>query len=579
MEWLHQADSLRDRNQDAAALEVLSSAERRFTEAGDACSVALLAERRSRIHRDWKSPTHADDALTQAVQAAEGCPELREEMVGWRLAWAEIKLERRDRQRARDLFEQVAAAADDSGFQRATQWMGAEALERLAQLSLEEGEYPRSAEEHLKLAARWIKLEERERAVVALGWSGTCEALERPKRVPELWRNLPQDAAWASWPAERRMKQSVEWATVLLGGKAWATFDALSQWPWAAELAKNPQSAPPEWEAEWALLSAKRWRSSPAQSLAHAFHAELAARRIEDISVRQPMLVDALRLRSQLLAATGAFGPAYALLAETDSLMVADQRAEGAQSGWFQSEPWLAEIGDARTAMESQKARFWQGLAWAAIGVLLAMAVWMWRVGRRSSRAHRKLRRMQRQWLPGKQLQIDALAESGARIVSMTRTHTLPASLQEELQSFGRLAALCSSETEHKEVDLEAICTATFESPSLQHKVDWTLEEDVPFYGDEIQLQDFLVTLIEGVGTGGCRLKLHSRPEGLSMDFHDFTERGWWRQAMGLFAGDSRGNEWAMLRLRCDRLGGTLQLDCNASGANHLRVDLPVYSE
>lgn len=73
-------------------------------------------------------------------------------------------------------------------------------------------------------------------------------------------------------------------------------------------------------------------------------------------------------------------------------------------------------------------------------------------------------------------------------------------------------------------------------------------------------------------------MNVKSGPEGLNVDLGDFSERGWWRQAMSLFAGDSKASNWSLIRLRCDRLGGVLNLDCNAAGANKLSVSLPVYS-
>ena len=69
-----------------------------------------------------------------------------------------------------------------------------------------------------------------------------------------------------------------------------------------------------------------------------------------------------------------------------------------------------------------------------------------------------------------------------------------------------------------------------------------------------------------------------SGPEGLGIELDGFTEKGWWRQAMSLFAGDAKASHWSMVRMRCDRLGGQLNLDCDASGARKLEISLPVYS-
>ena len=47
---------------------------------------------------------------------------------------------------------------------------------------------------------------------------------------------------------------------------------------------------------------------------------------------------------------------------------------------------------------------------------------------------------------------------------------------------------------------------------------------------------------------------------------------------MTLFAGDGEERHWSLVRLRCDRLGGSLNLDCDAAGARTLKLALPVYS-
>ena len=73
-------------------------------------------------------------------------------------------------------------------------------------------------------------------------------------------------------------------------------------------------------------------------------------------------------------------------------------------------------------------------------------------------------------------------------------------------------------------------------------------------------------------------LAVVSGPEGLGIELDGFTEKGWWRQAMSLFAGDAKASHWSMVRMRCDRLGGQLNLDCDASGARKLEISLPVYS-
>ena len=93
-----------------------------------------------------------------------------------------------------------------------------------------------------------------------------------------------------------------------------------------------------------------------------------------------------------------------------------------------------------------------------------------------------------------------------------------------------------------------------------------------------MQLKDFLTALIDGMGSGQCRMSMSSKTTGLEVRFDEFTERSWWREAVSLFAQDGEARQWSLVRLRCDRMGGSLNLDCDASGARSLEVGLPVYS-
>ena len=572
-QWLTHGDSLRAMGQDAAALEAYASAEQTFLDLGDDCAVARCAERISRIHIEWENPNHADAALTRAMEAGISCPSLLAARTLWSLALGELKLNLGQRAPARTWLVQVPMGVTDSA-SLGRRLAAVEALGLLARMSLEEGDYERAESEHLQWAAGWLSAGRRDEAAVAMGWSGVCGALSRPDSIPVVWASLPGDAAWTAMSKEARMQHALAWGKTLTAGGAFPAFDDLVNWNGAGPA----DSVDPIWEAEWALLQAQRWRSRPSQALAASLRAELAARRIDDKATREPVLQDALRLRADLLAKTGAHRPAYRALLEADSLLLSAQRAARARTGLFESEPWLAAIGDARTAMETQRADWWQQAAVAAGALALLMMAMFWRGHRLSRRAHRRLRRLQQQWLPGKQQQMEALARSGTRMVELAGGHALPHELQREMSAFGRLAALCSAETRHTDVDLEAICSELAGHDAAAGRLDWTLREDVPFRGDADQVRDFLKVLLDGVGRGGCRLDLNSRPEGLQVELDSFEERGWWREAMHLFAGDGQDEHWALVRLRCDRLGGTLHLDCSAVGAERLQVSLPVYS-
>ena len=130
----------------------------------------------------------------------------------------------------------------------------------------------------------------------------------------------------------------------------------------------------------------------------------------------------------------------------------------------------------------------------------------------------------------------------------------------------------------HERIDLKSLCLTLAEGRKLGAVLDWSLHEELPFYGDEVQLRDFFSALIDGMGRGSCRMNMCSKSSGLEVRFDEFTERSWWRESMSLFAQDSEERHWSLVRLRCDRMGGSLNLDCDASGARSLEVGLPVYS-
>ena len=576
--WLAKSDSLRALGQDAASLDLLKSAQHAFEKEGDPCSAALLAGRRANVHVDWKNPLHADLAFSEAIRHSLQCPDLADDRVGWRLALAHANLEQGKRNEARDLLLSLARMieAEETSDHRLS--LAVEAMSQLAEMAFEEGSYAEAEADHLNRASTLLELDRRTEAAESLGWAAVCRAMEHPGQVPDYWSSIPDNPAWQAIALEERVIHGVEWGHILLEGRALSAYDELGSWPWANALREGSQSVSAEWDARWALLQARRWRKQPTQALAASLHAELAARVIEDAARREPLLVEALRIRSGLLAETGAHGPAYHALAEADSLSRAMLRAERARTGMFESEPWLAAIGDARTALEAHRAQMWQWAATGAAACSVLLLIWLFRVRWREGKAHSRLRRLQQQWIPGKQHQIDALAQSGNRIAQLAGGMALPAEMQRELADFGRLTELCSQEMQHEPVALEALCTALGETRSATGLLDWPVRENVPFRGDQRHLMDFLQVLLKGVGQGPCRMALTSAGDGLTIQLDSFTEKGWWRQAMSLFAGDAKAEHWSMIRMRCDRLGGRLDLDCDAAGARALTVSLPVYS-
>lgn len=575
--WIRQADSLRRVGQDAAALDFLNSAEQQFRKSGQECWVARFSERKARIHLDWKNPVHASEALAAALMAAASCPELGTEIHGWRFALARSMLDLGNRDEARWILKDLAAY-DEPGEGLALRILATESMGRLARMSMEEGDFREAAADFDRWAEGLRGLDRLEESLDAVGWAAVCTELDGVPAT-DRWSALRADPTWRDIPLPHRAKRGLEWASILLGAGAAGPFDTLSEWPWALGLERSPGTVDGVLETQWALLRAKRHRREhAAQALAASHQAELAARSIEGRERRDALLSEALRLRADILAGTGAYGPAYFALAEADSLSLAAGRAERSRTGLFESEPWLSAIGDERTRMETERMDLWRKSTFAMVGGILIVLIWAWRSSLLLGRVRSRLRRLQRVWLPGRQHQIRELALSGARLAAAARTHALPAELQQEMADFGRLASLCSDEMRREPVDLRKLCLYLAEQRPVGGSLEWSLHEEVPFEGDAVQLEDFLSTLLSGLGQGPCRMDVNSTTSGLTVTFDGFVERGWWREAMTLFAADGEDRKWSLIRLRCDRLGGALKLDCDAAGARTLEVALPVYS-
>lgn len=575
-EWLYQADSLRKAGQDAAALDFLQSAEQQFRKGGQHCWVARFAERKARIHLDWNNPVHASEALAIALIAAEQCPDVADETMGWRFELAQAKLDLGARDEARWILADLAALGGESDLR--VRHLAVESMGRLARMSMDEGAFDQAVLDYDLWAEGLTALGNPGEALGARGWAAVCLAMDGGVESGR-WEGIRDDPAWMAMSVGDRAVLGLGWARILLTSGALQAFDGLGQWPWASALERAPGTVDPILETQWALLRARRHRRDhAAQALAASHQAELAARSIGQPEARDALLAEALRLRAGILAGTGALGPAYHALHEADSLSVAAGRAERSRTGMFESEPWLSAIGDARTRMETERMARWRQLT-VGLSVLLVLVFgWMWRSALVMGRLRSRLRRLQQVWLPGRQHQVRELALSGARLAEAARTMALPAVLQREMAEFGRLAALCGEEMRHEPVDLKKLCLSLSERHASIGTLDWSLHEEVPFHGDAEQLEDFLSTLLSGLGEGSCRMAMHSRQQGLEVIFDEFTERGWWRQAMTLFAGDGEARQWSLLRLRCDRLGGALRLDCDAAGARRLGLSLPVYS-
>ena len=289
-------------------------------------------------------------ALTEAIRFSEQCPGLAEQRVGWRLSLAEASLEQGKRKEARTLLLGLARMTSEEGVSPERKALAVSAMEQLAAMSFEEGAYEEAEADHLARASVLLELDRREAAAIALGWAAVCHSLEHPEVAPDYWSGFEDNPAWRAIPVERKVVHGTEW-----GACCWRA----GPWPHSMPWDNGPGRKPWRPVPTWCLRSGRpdggccrRWKSQPTRALAASLHAELAAREIEE-AAREPLLVEALRTRSACSPPRARTArPIWPSSRPTACPGDAARRAGGRAC---LSEPWLAAIGDARTAMEARR--------------------------------------------------------------------------------------------------------------------------------------------------------------------------------------------------------------------------------
>ena len=201
-------------------------------------------------------------------------------------------------------------------------------------------------------------------------------------------------------------------------------------------------------------------------------------------------------------------------------------RAERARTGLFESEPWLAAIGDARTAMETERAEQWR---MATMALLVAvLGVWFGPApapGRPSGTP--PFAPPPTAVVAGQQQQIDALARSGSRMLGLAGGHALPAALKKEMAALVG-SQLCHPEMDHTLIELSR-CADVQESAMPGRVLDWSVEEEAPFRGDARSGAGLPPSAPRGRRRGGAGWCCGGT-DGLKVELDEFVDRSWWRQ-------------------------------------------------
>jgi hypothetical protein len=141
------------------------------------------------------------------------------------------------------------------------------------------------------------------------------------------------------------------------------------------------------------------------------------------------------------------------------------------------------------------------------------------------------------------------------------------------LDEFSLRTQLYARELRAEALDLNMLC-ATIDAESHQ-QVAWAVTEEASISADPTVITQFLTHLLARIDAQHLRVDLNAVAGRLEVVLHDFSESHWWPQAVSLFTGDQRDKDWSLVRMRCDRLGGSMAMDCDATGARRLRVVLP----
>jgi hypothetical protein len=549
---LYDADSLLRTGQDAGALDAYLTA----TQLADPCVQVLAYQGIGRIHRAWNNPRDAELAFSEAMRYSARCHGVcsEEHLFEWALSLLEVG-------RAEDAVAPLSKLADRSN---AEGHFANESLQKLAHIAFDAGDYAEASQHFGALTSRYQGSQSLE-AEGAFEWALLSDLLAQPdllgveQRVHD-WVSRP---AWSVRAPALRCARLVHWAGVLY--EAGQTDNA------ALLLSLMPEQAGPRHRARAQALSSRIFdkKGQRVEALIHAVQALESA-----LVSRDNVLIESVaRWRTDLLQREGRSADALAMLTLADSLATSGARAAAGGQNRFWEEPFIRSLGDARTALWARTEKT-QRLALLLLGLLSGLGFLLfWGATRGRKNATSRLQLIESKRLPAYEKRIAQLSEAGLQMDAALQGASLSPMQRRVLDEFSLRTQLYAQELRAEALDLNKLC-ATIDAESHQ-QVAWAVTEEAAICADPTVIAQFLTHLLARIDAHHLRVDLNAVAGRLEVVLHDFSESHWWPQAISLFTGDQRDKDWSLVRMRCDRLGGSMAMDCDAAGARRLRVVLP----
>lgn len=547
---LHDADSLHRTGQDARALDAYQTA----TQLHDPCVQVLAYQGIGRIHRAWKNPHEAEAAFGEAMRYSARCQGVTSEQ--HRLEWALSLIETGQAEKAAAPL--IALVGLNGPYAR-------EALHNLGHIAFDTGDFEKAADYFFELAKRLGEASRTLGAEGAFEWGTLSYLLAFPEdaggeqRIDD-WMQRPN---WATKAPALRCARLVHWAGVLYEVGQVKRAERL--------LAAMPEEAGPSHLA----------RSSALQSRIH----ERKNRRLEALissadavkhaqrSKNSELIQTVARQRCRLLKNEGRHIEALVMLTLADSLATATTRIERSTASRFWEEPFIRELGDARTALWERTEKMQRlGLLLLALlsvftGALAVAAI------RSRKKIARKARHLQRVLLPAAEEQLAELGKSARQASLVLKDAALSPMQKKAVVDFELISELCTEELQASAVDLSSVC-AQIDAKHTK-RIEWSITEETVVNNDAGRIANFLSHLFERIESRQMKADLRATGNCLHVVLHSFSDTQWWPRAVSLFTGDKRDKDWSLVRMRCEHLGGSIRLDCDSSGAGQLHVSLP----
>ncbi|MDG2425840.1 MAG: hypothetical protein P8M07_04550 [Flavobacteriales bacterium] len=547
---LHDADSLHRTGQDARALDAYQTA----AQLHDPCVQVLAYQGIGRIHRAWKNPHDAEAAFGEAMRYSARCQGVTSEQ--HRLEWALALIETGQAEKATAPL--IALVGLNGPYAQ-------EALHNLGHIAFDTGDFEKAADHFFALAERLDKASRTLAAEGAFEWGTLSYLLAFPedKGGEQRINDWVQRPNWATKAPALRCARLVHWAGVLYEVGQVKRAERL--------LAAMPEEAGPSHLA----------RSSALQSRIH----ERKDRRLEALissaeavkhaqrSKNSELIQTVARQRCRLLKDEGRYIEALVMLTLADSLATATTRIESSAANRFWEEPFIRELGDARTALWARTEKMQRlGLLLLALlsvftGTLAVAAI------RSRKKFARKAQHLQRVSLPAVEEQLTELGQSARQASLILKDAALSPMQKKAVVDFELISELCTEKLQPSAVNLSSIC-AQIDAKHTK-RIEWSVTEETVVNNDAGRIANFLSHLLERIEARQMKVDLRAAGNSLHVVLHSFSDTQWWPRDVSLFTGDKRDKDWSLVRMRCEHLGGGIRLDCDASGAGQMHVSLP----